>query len=315
MKVGCVHASPRMLDRDASIVIAAEWVRAAAAEGVELLAFPEAFVPGFPYWVNLAPSATTTGLFVELYKNAVPTESMEEVLAPLTEACAAGGVSAVVGVNERQGGTVFNALVFIDGTSGAIRLVRRKLMPTGGERAVWGSGDASTLHAARLGDVDVSGLMCFEHTMHLARHTLAVEQAAVHAAAWPGLAGLRGYADLFHEQVDALSRSYAIMAQAFVLSAMNPISQEALDRVFEDVPDTGIIAASDAWSAIFAPSGRIVAEYRGSEERIVSADVDLEERYAAKRLLDANHFGRPECFTLHVDRTPYSQGNVVDTPA
>lgn len=311
--LGVAHASPVMLDRDESLRVAVDWIEQAAEQSVDLLAFAESFLPGFPYWVNMAPPPETGELFSRLYRAAVPTEQVEQALAPILDACHTTGVDVVIGLTERQGGTLYNALGFVDARTRSVPLVRRKLVPTGGERSVWGFGDASTLRSTDLGGVRVSGMMCYEHVMALARHALAVEQPEVHVAAWPGMAGLRGY-DGFHRQVDALARSHALMSQSFVLSAMNPVPQASVDRLLEEIPDLGLLQPSGAWSAIFDPSGQVVAEYEGSEEQLVVAEVDLGAHERAKRIVDVGHFGRAECLSLHVDRTPYSFQRLAEAP-
>lgn len=309
--LGVAHAAPVLLARDASAEVAATWVRRAARESVEVLAFAESFLPGFPAWVNLAPPAQTSDLFAALYQQAVPTAEMRHALQPIIDACQEGGVDVVIGLTERQGGTLYNSLAFVDSATGEIPLVRRKLVPTGAERALWGYGDGSTLRTTTLRGRTVSGLMCYEHVMPLARHAIAAEQPEVHVAAWPGMAGLDGYGG-FHTQVDALARSHAIMAQCFVLSAMNPVPGQHLERIFQTIPDHGLMRESGAWSAIIGPTGITLADYEGSDERLVIAQVDLADRVRAKRIVDTGHFGRAECLTLQVDRAPYSYLRVVD---
>ena len=301
-----------MLDLAASIAKAVQWIERASSEEVELVGFPETFLPGFPQWINMVPPGAGGKLFKEFFRNSVSTNSLSSALAPLSQACKLGSVSAVVGFSERHAGTLFNSLAFIDAQTGAIKLTRRKLVPTSGERSIWGYGDASTLHAVELSGVSVSGMMCFEHTMQLARYALADEGSDIHVAAWPSLSGILGYQDIYKDQVSALARSYAIMAQTFVVSAMSPFPQGAWDRIVHTVGDSGLVKPSGAWSAIIDPLGRVIAEHDGMEEKLVTAEIDMSTRIDAKRVLDAGHFGRAECFQLHVDRTPFSNGTVVD---
>ena len=54
------------------------------------------------------------------------------------------GVFLVVGVIERELGTLYCTVVFVDPTEGYVGK-HRKLMPTAAERLIWGFGDASTL--------------------------------------------------------------------------------------------------------------------------------------------------------------------------
>jgi len=54
------------------------------------------------------------------------------------------GVFLVVGVIERDGGTLYCTVVFIDPQEGYLGK-HRKLAPTAMERLIWGQGDGSTL--------------------------------------------------------------------------------------------------------------------------------------------------------------------------
>jgi predicted amidohydrolase len=50
----------------------------------------------------------------------------------------------VVGVIEREGGTLYCTVIFVDPVQGYVGK-HRKLMPTAVERLVWGQGDGSTI--------------------------------------------------------------------------------------------------------------------------------------------------------------------------
>lgn len=142
--VAAVQAAPVFLDRDATIDKAADLIGQAAAAGAQLIAFPESFVPTYPDWVwrsrpwTDGPSRWYQRLF----------EQAEEVPGPATErlgkAAQHAGAYVAMGVTERDGGTLYNTVVWFD-PQGQIAHKHRKVMPTGGERLVWGMGDGSTL--------------------------------------------------------------------------------------------------------------------------------------------------------------------------
>jgi nitrilase len=81
-----------------------------------------------------------------------------------------------IGVNERNseagGATLFNTLLYI-GPDGAILGKHRKLIPTGGERLIWGQGDGSDLEVYPLPFGRICGLICWENYMPLARYPLS----------------------------------------------------------------------------------------------------------------------------------------------
>ena len=80
--------------------------------------------------------------FLRYHKAAVEipssvTENLESISKELQ-------ISLVVGVIERDGGTLYCTTVFIDPTHGYLGK-HRKLAPTATERIIWGQGDATTL--------------------------------------------------------------------------------------------------------------------------------------------------------------------------
>src|SRR5207247_381018 len=88
----------------------------------------------------------------------------------LGEAAASAGAYVTIGVNEREewGGTIYNTLLYF-GPDGSLLGRHRKLMPTGGERLVWGEGDGSTLTVLDTPFGRLGGLLCWENYMPLAR--------------------------------------------------------------------------------------------------------------------------------------------------
>lgn len=309
IRLAAVHASPVFFDLNASIIRATDWVKQASRSGVEVLVFPESFIPGFPYFINLVPPTEFGSLYLDLVENCVPTADLERAVSPLMAAAQEGSCAVLLGLQEFDGGTVYNSIAFID-PSGALSLVRRKLVPTGAERTVWGYGDGSTLRTvSSTSGVTLSGMMCWEHMMPLARHALANENPRVHGALWPGLRGIAGLSSTYERQVDLLAGSFALSAQAFVVSAMNPIDRITVDYIRARLPsDVGTrISESGACSTIYSPNGQVIEQFSGEEERLVIAEVDLADCLMMKRVADAGgHFARNEVLRLDVDRTPFS---------
>src|SRR5919198_1226238 len=107
-------------------------------------------------------------LFALLLDNAV------EIPGPATEALGKAAKRArawvSIGVNEREagGGTLYNTQLMLS-PDGDIAGKHRKLMPTGGERLVWGMGDGFTLEVYDTPYGRVGGLICWENYMPLAR--------------------------------------------------------------------------------------------------------------------------------------------------
>ncbi|HYA50148.1 MAG TPA: carbon-nitrogen hydrolase family protein, partial [Streptosporangiaceae bacterium] len=183
VKVAAVQAAPVLLDRDETIGKVVALAEKAAAEGARLVAFPEAFVPGYPDWVwRTRPwDSEATALYARLFDQAVTVGSpATDVLA---ETAGRLQIWLSVGVDERDeaDSTIYNTLLHF-APDGSLAGRHRKLMPTGGERLVWGMGDGSTLKVIDTGFGRLGGLICWENYMPLARTALYAQGIDVYLA-------------------------------------------------------------------------------------------------------------------------------------
>jgi len=69
------------------------------------------------------------------------------------EAARQAGIVVSIGVNERDGGTLYNTQLLFD-ADGTLIQRRRKITPTHYERMIWGQGDGSGLRAEVPGTYD-----------------------------------------------------------------------------------------------------------------------------------------------------------------
>lgn len=303
--VGAVHAAPVFLDVDATVAKACAFIAEAGERGIDLLVFPEVFVPGFPYWINLYPPAEQFAMHARYRQASV--EVPGPLVARVQDAAREARVNVVIGVSEREGGTLYNTQVHID-EEGSLLGKHRKLQPTYAERFVWGQGDASTLTVfeTRLGRV--GGLACWEHVMNLARQALIVQGEQIHAAAWPGLQTHRGMENSFDLQVEAMSRTHALTGQCFVIVAQNPLTQDMVDFMDAELGPQDIQPAGGGWSAIFNPDGTTAAgPHIGPEECLLTAEIDLADIAGVHALVDARgHFSRRDVLRLWMDDRPPS---------
>ena len=176
-KIAVIQHAPRVLDREATLDKAMALITEAAANGAQLIVFPEAFVPGYPAWVWRLRPGGDWGLSEQIHQrllnNAV--DLARDDLAKIRTAAAEAGATVVMGLNERDGAlgrsTLFNSAVVI-GSDGKIHNHHRKLMPTNPERMVWGFGDASGLRAIDIPIGRIGILPCWENYMPLARFAL-----------------------------------------------------------------------------------------------------------------------------------------------
>jgi nitrilase len=299
LRVAAVQHSSVFLDRRGSVDKACALIAAAAGDGAKLVVFPEAFVPGYPDWVWLVKNSAGAELnryYRALLDNAVtiPDESTER----LCEAARSAAIHVAIGVNERNaegsGSSLFNTLLWIS-DQGRILGAHRKLMPTGGERTVWGQGDGTTLHAFDTAIGKLGGLLCWENYMPLARQAMYESGVQVHVApTWDSSDGWL-----------LAMRHIAREGGMFVVNCCQAIRREEIPEAYEF---RGLYPEGRDWinqgnSCIVDPTGKLLAGPVAMSQEILYADLDLDLIPAAKRMFDAaGHYARPDVFQYAVRR-------------
>ncbi len=303
LTVAVAQATPAVLDRAGCVAKACQWIAEAGKKGARVVAFPETWMPVYPLWCD----AGTLGkwghepakrLHARLMRNslAIPSPETEQLCRAAREAKCA----VVMGANELdRTGSLYNALLFISG-GGEILGRHRKLVPTFGERLVWGYGDAAGLASYEVAGARLGGLVCWEHWMPLPRQVLHADGEQVHVAAWP-------HAGEVHQLA---SRHYAFEGRAFVLVAATYLPKSALPADFELASDFAAApdVLLDGGSAVIGPdSNYVVQPVRGREE-LLTAELALDRIAEEKQTLDvAGHYSRPDLFELRVNRAPLTQ--------
>ena len=289
VKVACVQAEPVVLDRAATIDKLEGLVAQAAGEGAKLALFPETFIPVYPSsrWVRfLAGGGDGKTTFGRLARESV------EVPGPDTERLGAiareHSIRLAVGVNERAGGTLYNALL-VFGPGGTLDIHHRKLMPTNHERLVWGLGDGGGLEAVETEIGRVGGLICWENMMPLARFALYQSGVEIY------LAPTAEDEETWQTSIQHIARE----SRSFVLSCC--VFQRA-----SSYPDDVQLADGDelvgrGGSAILAPDGTYLAGPLWDEEGILYAELDPQRLYEERQRFDAaGHYHRPDVLSLKV---------------
>ena len=240
-------------------------------------------------------------LFRYLFDNAVQIPGPD--IEKLCQAAARLSIFMVVGVNERADGTLYNSQVFID-DKGNLLGKRRKLMPTGEEKTVWGWGYGNDLKVfdTKLGKI--SGLICYEHSMPLARFALYAMGEEIHVANWPG-ANFKSQPRDRSRIIDAAMRHIAFEGQVFTVFSSSCMSQEEVDFYMElDPANKGILSAGGGIAGIVDPLGNYVAGPIENEEGIVVGEIDLDLIRDAKHLVDSvGHYARSDVLKLLINNS------------
>lgn len=297
-KAAVVQAASSPHDPQASADKAAGLIREAAAVGARLIVFPEAFLGGYPKGASFG---TPVGMrkpegradYQRYYQGAVDLDGPE--VAAVVEAVAEAEAFVVMGVIERDGGTLYCTALFFDGVRGLIAK-HRKLMPTGAERLIWGFGDGSTLPVIETSLGRIGAVICWENYMPMLRMAMYDQGISIYCA--PTADDRDGWA--------ATMQHVALEGRCFVLSACQHIRRGAYaadyDCALGDDPDTVLMRGG---SMIVAPLGEVLAGPDYSGETILYADIDLSAVTRGKYDFDvAGHYSRPDVFQLSVNAAP-----------
>lgn len=277
---------------------AAARLREAAARGAKLAVFPEALIGGYPKGASFgAPIGMRKpegrAAFARYHAAAIDLDGPEVAL--LAEATAETGIFAVVGVIERDGATLYCTVLYFDGGRGLVGK-HRKLMPTAGERLIWGFGDGSTMPVFKTALGTIGAVICWENYMPALRMHIYHQGVSLYCAPT---------ADDRDTWLPTMQH-IALEGRTFVLTACQHITRAAYgpdhESALGDEPDRVMMRGG---SAIISPLGRVLAGPDFDGETILYAEIDPAEVMRAKFDFDVTgHYARPDVFELVVDTRP-----------
>ena len=316
-KAAAVQASPVFLDPDATVDKAASLIREAGRNGAQIVAFPEVFVPGYPYWNWITDPVTGSVWFEKLAKASVLVPGPE--IDVIRRAARDASIYVVIGVNERTKislGTIYNTLVFI-GPDGSLIGKHRKLVPTWAEKLTWTGGDGSSLKVYDTAIGPLGALACGENTNTLARFALLGQGELVHVASYISLPVAPPDYDMA-EAIKLRAIAHSFEGKLFTIVSCSTVSDEIIKAMETIVPDarSRLERKSSAFSGVIGPDGRVVGSALIDDEGIVYADIDLNRCIQPKQMHDiVGHYNRFDVFDLKINRRSLAPLGWSDTEA
>jgi aliphatic nitrilase len=322
-KVAAAHVAPMFLNTERSVAKACSVIEEAASQGARLIAFPEAFLPGFPVWAALEAPIRTHELFKQLAAAAVAIDGPE--LARIRETARRREIFVSIGFTEgtrTSVGCLWNANALI-GAEGAIVNHHRKLVPTWYEKLIWANGDGRGLRVCDTELGRIGMLICGENTNPLARFALMAEGEQVHISSYPPVWPSRppegpGNYDLA-QAIRIRAGAHAFEAKVFNLVASSCIDQ-TLRRAVEATLGREALCILErspaAISVVLDPTGAPLGESLCRDEGILYAEIDLAQSVEPKQFHDVvGSYNRFDIFTLSVDRSARPPATFLDDPS
>ena len=303
LRVAAVQAAPVFLDLDGTIDKTIDLMTQAAKQGVKLIAFPETWVPGYPWWIWLDSPAWGMQFVQRYHDNSLIVGSPE--FDRVREAARKHKVWVSLGYSEKAAGSLYIAQALIDDQGKTVQ-TRRKLKPTHVERTVFGEGDGSDLTVCETAIGNIGSLSCWEHLQPLSKYAMYAQNEQIHCAAWPSFSLYRGAAYALGAEVNnAASQVYAAEGQCFVIAPCATVSAAMSEMLCTDAGKQQMLRVGGGFARIYGPDGApLGTPLAEDQEGLVVADIDLGMISLAKAAGDpSGHYARPDVTRLLLNKT------------
>lgn len=295
LKVAVVQAAPVLFDKEKTIYKTKQLIQESAGNGATLILFPEAFIPCYPRGLSfgmVVGSRTGDGRSVwqRYWENSVDVPGPET--AAIGEAAKAAGAYVVIGVMERDGGTLYCSMLYF-GPDGSLLGNHRKLKPTGSERLIWGEGDGSGLVTVASEYGTLGGLICWENYMPLARMAMYSQGVDIYLAP---TADSRETWQATMSHIAQEGRCFVLGCNQYVTKSMYPHDLAMIEELAEQPEEM-----CRGGSVIVNPMGHVIVGPLFGEEGILYADLNMDEVVRGKLDFDVvGHYNRPDVFNFEV---------------
>jgi len=295
VRAAVVQAAPVSFDRERTLDKVRALTADAARQGASLVLFPEAFVSAYPKGLTFGAvvgSRTAEGReeFRRYWESAVDVPG--PAVNRLAQIAAENRLYLVIGVIERDGGTLYCTVLFFS-PQGQYLGKHRKLMPTAAERLVWGFGDGSTLPVFDTPLGKLGAVICWENYMPLLRTAMYSKGIELYCA--PTADGRDTWLPTM-QHIAMEGRCFVLSCNQFTRRQDYPLEYHTQ---FGDEPD---MVLSRGGSCIIDPLGQILAGPDFSGEAILTADLDMADIARGKYDFDVvGHYARPDIFQLRVN--------------
>lgn len=309
VKVAAAHVAPVFLNRSATLEKAAGIIKEAAANGAQLVVFPEAYIPAFPVWAALWAPIYNHDYFARLAENAMVLPGKE--LDFLCKLAARHAIFVSMGITEKSSvsvGCLWNTQLLIS-DAGVVLNHHRKLVPTYFEKMVWASGDGAGLRVSDTSIGKIGGLICGENTNPLARYSLMAQGEQIHISTYPPIWPTRGLQEGKNYDLAGAIKIRA-GAHSFEAKAFNIVASGFMDREMRDnlvKCDAQVADLLDqtpkSVSMIIGPTGEPISEILSGSEGILYQEIDLNLCVEPKQFHDVvGYYNRFDVFDLKVNR-------------